>query len=90
MIDDEAAVVRGFGINATLDPMQVSYYKKSGRVSVRWQARIRDNESKMRSAFLLRPNDRVKESILDDWLMKQPSGDVKRVKDTLGIEGFDV
>jgi len=90
LIDDEAAVVRGFGINATLDPMQVSYYKKSGRVSVRWQARIRDNESKMRSAFLLRPNDRVKESILDDWLMKQPSGDVKRVKDTLGIEGFDV
>lgn len=89
LINDEAAVVRGFGINTTLDPMQVSYYKKSGRVSVRWQARIRDNESKMRSAFLLHPNDDAKASTLDSWLSKQNREDVKRVVMKLEEEGYE-
>ncbi len=89
LIDDEAAIVRGFGIDVKLGPMQVSYYKRSGRVSGRWQARIRDNESKMRCAFLLRPNDDVKASTLDSWLSKKNQEDVQKIQRKLREEGYE-
>lgn len=90
LIDDEVEIVRGFGIRVTVDPMQVSYYKRSGRVSVRWQARIRDDESKMKCAILLSPNDSIKERILDEWLSKQNPEDIDPVRNNLKNEGYEI
>ncbi len=90
LIDDEAAIIRDFGINVSIDPMQVSYYARSGRISVRWQARIRDNDSKMKCAFLLKPNDSEKSRILDDWLSTQTPEDVDALRTMLKIEGYEL
>jgi len=90
LIDDEATIVRGFGINVSVDPMQVSYYRRSGRVSVRWQARIRDDDSKMKCAFLMKPNDSTKEQIMDEWLSKQTLEDIESVRNSLKDEGYEI
>jgi hypothetical protein len=90
LLEDEAKVVRSLGIKVTIDPMQVSYYKRSGGVSVRWQARVRDIDSKIRCAFLIPPNDSRKQAILYAWLSKQSPRDVERVEREILGEGHTI
>ncbi len=90
LIEDEVSIVRNLGIDISLRPVQVSYYKKSGRVSVRWEARIRDTDSIIRSALLLRPNDDIKGSILNNWLFRQHPKKVRGIMRQLDLEGFEI
>jgi len=89
LIIDEVAIVREFGLKVELDPVLVSYYK-SGRVSVRWRARIRENESKIKSAFLIRPNHEKKALKQDTWIATQPVEQVMKIKSELINAGFHI
>jgi len=72
LIDDEKVLAERIGIRIKLDPVRVSYFIKSDRVSIRWQARISGQSNKIRSALLISPNYESKENLLQEWLNKQP------------------
>lgn len=88
LIDDETKIARSLGISISLKPARVSYFEKSDRVSVKWQARIKGYESKIRSALIIQPNCDTKETILSEWLAKQNVDDVKQAKMKLKSEGY--
>ena len=88
LIDDEKTMAESLGISISLKPVRISYYEKSDRVSVRWQARVKGRRSKIRSALIISPNFDRKENALADWLSKQKVDEVHRIKIELESNGF--
>jgi hypothetical protein len=88
LIDDEVELVRSLGIEINLKPSLISYFEKSDRVSVKWRARIKGHNSKIKSAFIIRPNFDIKEARLEEWLAKQNVDDVLQVKEKLKADGY--
>ena len=88
LIDDETKIVRSIGIRISLKPAQISYYKRSDRVSVKWHARIKGNKSKIKSALIIRPNFDAKEAVLDEWLAKQNTDVVNQIRKKLKSDGY--
>ncbi|MHA1948941.1 MAG: hypothetical protein ACW99G_03860 [Candidatus Thorarchaeota archaeon] len=88
LIDDEKALAERIGIPIVLNPVRVSYFTKSDRVSVRWQARISGLISKIRSALLIYPNHESKSILLQEWLERQPLDDVLRSKKMIESDGL--
>ncbi len=70
--------------------MRISYFEKSNRVSIRWQARVYGYESKIRSALIIPPNFDTKERALLNWLLNQSADDVQQTKMQLKSEGFRI
>jgi hypothetical protein len=90
LIDDETSIVKHLGIDVSLKPVRISYFEKSCRITVRWQARIFGYESKLRSALILAPNHDVKLREITNWLIRQPRERVIRLKRQLASEGFQL
>ncbi len=90
LIDDEKAIATSLGIHINLNPVRISYFEKSNRISIRWEARVSGYESKIRSALIIKPNFDTKEKVLLDWLSKQNENDVQQSKIQLASEGFHV
>ncbi|MGY5881235.1 MAG: hypothetical protein RTV31_13355 [Candidatus Thorarchaeota archaeon] len=88
LIDNEEAISTSLGISISLKPVRISYFGKSNRASIRWQARVHGYESKIRSALIIRPNFDIKEKAIVDWLLKQNVDDVQQSKKQLISEGF--
>ena len=88
LIDNEKRLVERLGISVKLDPVRVSYFSKSDRISVRWQARIPGKSSKIRSALLISPNHELKELLIQEWLDKQSIDDVVRSKKRIESDGM--
>ncbi len=88
LIDNEKAISTSLGIGISLKPARISYFEKSNRASVRWQARVHGYESKIRSALIIRPNFDSKEKAIVDWLSKQSADDVQQSKMQLKSDGF--
>ncbi len=90
LIDDEEALTTSLGIRTRLKPVRISYFKKSNRVSIRWQVRVHGYESKIRSALIIPPNFDTKEKALLDWLLNQSADDVQQTKMQLKFDGFRI
>ena len=88
LIDDEKEITRNLGINISLNPVRISYFEKSDRVSARWEARVIGYESKILSALIIRPNFDKKEKVLSEWLSKQNDADIQQSKKQLISKGF--
>jgi len=88
LIDNEKVIATSLGIGIDLKPVRISYFEKSNRASIRWQARVHGYESKIRSALIIRPNFDVKEKAVVDWLSRKSLDDVQRIKMQLKSEGF--
>jgi hypothetical protein len=90
LIDDERKLIKRLGIRVSVDPLEVAYYSETGRLSVKWRAKTADGESTIRWALLCPPNHPEKRDALDEWLLKQDKSDVRRIRDDLKKEGFQV
>ena len=90
LINDEKALTTSLGIRIRLKPVRISYFEKSNRVSIRWQARVYGYESKIRSALIIPPNFDTKERALLNWLLNQSADDVQQTKMQLKSEGFRI
>jgi hypothetical protein len=90
LIDDEKALTTSLGIRIRLKPVRISYFEKSNRVSIRWQARVYGYESKIRSALIIPPSFDTKERALLNWLLNQSADDVQQTKMQLKSEGFRI
>ncbi|TET07933.1 MAG: hypothetical protein E3J86_11730 [Candidatus Thorarchaeota archaeon] len=90
LIDDETKIAESLGINISLKPVRISYFEKSDRVSVKWQARVKGYKSKIKSALIIRPNFDTKETVLSEWLAKQNVGDFKQTKMKLKSDGYPI
>ncbi len=88
IFDNEKEISTSLGIGISLKPVRISYFEKSNRASIRWQARIHGYESKIRSALIVRPNFDIKEKAILDWLSKQSVDDVQQSQMQLKSEGF--
>ncbi|MGY5858737.1 MAG: hypothetical protein RTU63_05165 [Candidatus Thorarchaeota archaeon] len=90
LIDNEKEISTNLGISISLKPVRISYFEKSDRVSIRWQARVTGYKSKIRSSLIIRPNFDTKEIALTNWLSKQNVDDVQQSKLQLKSEGYFV
>ena len=88
LIDGEKGLAEKLGIHVKLDPVRVSYFIKSDRVSVRWQARISGQSNKIRSVLLISPNHESKDSLLQEWLNTQPLDYIIRAKKKIESDGM--
>ena len=68
----EQYVLERLGIESSRTPVCVSFYPKSGRVSVSWQWAVYGDDA-VRLAIIAPPNDVVKRNILASWLRRIPS-----------------
>lgn len=90
LIDDERTMSLSLRIKVKLDPVRISFFEKSDRVTVRWQARVSGHESKIRSIILIAPNFDVKYDDAIDWLFKQPAEGLAPIRCQLELEGFEL
>ncbi|MFW9887991.1 MAG: hypothetical protein ACFFER_07410, partial [Candidatus Thorarchaeota archaeon] len=68
LIDSERDLYSDLGIDITVTPKQITYYGRTGRVSVKWEARTSSSEATIRLAIMCPPNHPAKEVALKKWL----------------------
>jgi hypothetical protein len=90
LINDEGKLAERLGIEVVIEPEEVAYYEKSGRVSLKWEARTQGVNSMIRWALICPPNHPEKEVALKKWLTKRKSEDVTRIADDLKSEGLEI
>ncbi|MFW9864076.1 MAG: sigma factor-like helix-turn-helix DNA-binding protein, partial [Candidatus Thorarchaeota archaeon] len=74
----EQRALQRLDVESTRNPVNVSFYRKSGRVSVSWQWTVSGDDA-VKLAILAPPNDVVKRGILRSWLKRIPA----RVKEII-------
>ncbi|MFW9804642.1 MAG: hypothetical protein ACFFFC_18435, partial [Candidatus Thorarchaeota archaeon] len=83
----EHRALERMGVTAVKTPVSVSYYNKSGRVSVAWRWTVTGNEA-IKLAIIAPPNDVEKRGILRNWLLSIPE-EVLRIENELTIRGIE-
>jgi hypothetical protein len=71
LLDDEHDLAESLGIGVRKTPREIRFYEKSGRVSVRWQARTSTKADTEKWAERCPPNDVKKRKQVEDWLRKR-------------------
>ncbi len=71
LIDDEAGIIRSWGIDMPVVPSVVRFYPKTGRVTITWQARTAGLKEAIKLGIVAPPNDiknrqKVKQMILEN------------------------
>jgi len=89
LMDDEEKIANRLGIHLEVNPEEVAVYR-SGRISVKWEARTNDTKSMIRWALVCSPNHPEKEVALNKWLAKHDDEEVQQVINELQNEGFNV
>ena len=68
LIDSERDLYSDLGIDITVSPRQITYYGRTGRVSVKWEAKTSSSKATIRLAIICPPNHPAKEVALKKWL----------------------
>ena len=76
----EQRALQRLDVESTRTPVNVSFYRKSGRVSVSWQWTVSGDDA-VKIAILAPPNDVVKKGILGSWLKRIPARVKKVISD---------
>jgi len=69
LITDEVKIVRDRGIDVELNPSEIKYYPKSGRVSAIWQAHTTGMKEAIKLGMISRPNDILKERKVKEMIL---------------------
>ncbi|MGY5852097.1 MAG: hypothetical protein RTU92_00865 [Candidatus Thorarchaeota archaeon] len=70
LIDDEVRIAESLGYGITISPVEVSYYPKTQRVSVKWAASTTTKEDAIQWGIENPPNDTKKREEVENWLRK--------------------
>ncbi|MHA3964594.1 MAG: hypothetical protein AM325_013770 [Candidatus Thorarchaeota archaeon SMTZ1-45] len=70
LINDETRLAESLGFEITVNPQHVSYYPRTGRVSVSWVAATSSKDDTIRWAMECPPNDIRKKQVVERWLRK--------------------
>ena len=70
LINDEKKLAEDLGFKISLDPRGVSYYPRTGRVSVSWVAATESMDDTIRWAMECPPNEIRKKQLVESWLRK--------------------
>ncbi len=70
LINDESALAESLDFAISVSPTRVSYYSRSGRVSVCWRATTDSIDDTIRWALKCPPNDERKKQDVETWLRK--------------------
>jgi hypothetical protein len=89
LMDDEEKIVNKLGIHLEVNPEEVAIYR-SGRISVKWEARTNDTKSMIRWGIICSPNHPEKGVALNKWLAQRKDEEVQEVIEALRDEGFNV
>lgn len=89
LMDDEKKIANRLGIHLEVNPEEMAIYR-SGRISVKWEARTNDTKSMIRWALVCSPNHPEKEVALNKWLAKRDDEEVQQVISDLQNEGVNV
>jgi len=72
LINDEANLARDLGIEIEIKPYMIRYYKKTGRVTIAFNARTRGVRNAIRFMIIAPPNDKVKKNLAKKMLQSNP------------------
>jgi hypothetical protein len=70
LINDETRLAESLGFEITVNPQHVSYYPRTGRVSVSWVAATSSKDDTIKWAMECPPNDIRKKQVVEKWLRK--------------------
>ena len=80
MIDDEANMATDLGMDIDLRPRRVTFYKKSERVSIQWEAKTADIHSTIQWGIDCNIDHKEKSEKLQRIVSKQSSEDIELVR----------
>ncbi|MGY5852046.1 MAG: hypothetical protein RTU92_00605 [Candidatus Thorarchaeota archaeon] len=80
LIDDEANMATDLGMDIDLRPRRVTFYKKSERVSIQWEAKTADIHSTIQWGIDCNIDHREKSEKLQRIVSKQSSEDIELVR----------
>ncbi|MFW9845310.1 MAG: hypothetical protein ACFFD6_01070 [Candidatus Thorarchaeota archaeon] len=83
----EYRILERIHVTAVKAPVSVSYYNKTGRVSVAWRWTVTGDDA-IRLAIIAPPNDSEKRGILRNWLLCIPE-EVSRIEDELTTQNIE-
>ena len=70
LINDETRLAESLGFEINVNPQNVSYYPRTGRISVSWVAATSSKDDTIRWAMECPPNDIRKKQVVERWLRK--------------------
>ena len=89
LIQDEVTIAKNLGIEVNLCPVCVTYYERTGKVSVSWRASTDGLDNILRWALLCPPNDTRKRKRVREWLLSRPK-DMERVREEVIRKGIEI
>ncbi|MFX1604693.1 MAG: hypothetical protein ACFFDD_02185 [Promethearchaeota archaeon] len=90
LIDDERFLASKLGIDVSIRPVEVTHYKGSGRVSVKWEAKTANSDMAIRWGLICPPNHPEKKEALMKWIKEQNPDRIKRIKEEVEQYGFEI
>jgi hypothetical protein len=90
LIDDERFLASKLGIDVSIRPVEVTHYKGSGRVSVKWEAKTANSDMAIRWGLICPPNHPEKKEALMKWIKEQNPDRVKKIKGEMEQDGFEI
>jgi hypothetical protein len=89
-MDDEKWLANKLGIEVSIRPVQVSHYKGSGRVSIKWEAKTANSDMAIRWGLICPSNHPKKKEALMKWIMEQDPERVKKIIDKVKQDGLEI
>jgi hypothetical protein len=88
LIDSEKELYSDLGIEVSVNPVEISYYGNTGRVSVKWEAKTANPSATIRLGIMCPPNHPSKEVVLKKWIDTRKSEKIRTVLEEIENDGF--
>lgn len=88
LLEDELRICESLGVTVNHYPVKISYFLKTGRISVSWQAQTALKEDAMRLGLMAPPNDVKKNVAFKQWMLTE-SDILRKVVERLRTEGIN-
>ncbi|MFW9912916.1 MAG: hypothetical protein ACFFEU_10620 [Candidatus Thorarchaeota archaeon] len=89
LIEDGKKIAEQLEIKISIDPSNIRYYRRSGRVSIAWTARTKGVLQAMKLAIIAPPNDVKKRTLLRN-ILRRKSKFVEQALSELRDSGVDI
>ncbi|MFW9961933.1 MAG: hypothetical protein ACFFCX_00005, partial [Candidatus Sifarchaeia archaeon] len=88
LIESERDLYSDLGIEITISPKEIRYYGRTGRVSVKWEAKTSSSEATIRLGIMCPPNHPTKEVALKKWIDTRKPEEIQSVLEEIENDKF--
>ncbi len=87
LIDDEVSLAENLGIEMRVYPESITFYEKTGRISIKWVATTSGAENAIKWYLIAPPHDVKKNGKAKEWMSLRQE-EVERIKGQLEADGL--